>query len=116
MAFFATQTPRYEWPITVRVPAETGGLESYDFFLTFKRLSKTEIVQLQKDVRGKDEMESLDVLVPLVLGWREVKGPDGNDLEFSSKAFEQLLEDCPTIGGPIADALFESLYPAKEKN
>lgn len=123
MAFVLKQSDTYTWPVTLVIPVDGGRREKHSFDAEFKRLPQTRINEIIKQAkameRGRlsdDEMlEDQTACAEILVGWSNVVDDDGQEIPFSQKAVDQLLE-LPTIAGQIVRAWFESLETAKRKN
>jgi len=123
MAFVLKQSATYTWPITLILPVDGGRREKHTFDGEFKRLPQTRINEIVRQARAmergrlnEDEgLEDQDAAIELLAGWSNVVDYDGNEIPFSAKALDQLLE-IPTVAGQIVRAWFESLEVAKRKN
>jgi hypothetical protein len=123
MAFVLKQSATYTWPITLILPVDGGRREKHTFDGEFKRLPQTRINEIVRQARAmergrlnEDEgLEDQDAAIELLAGWSNVLDDDGNEIPFSPKALDQLLE-IPTVAGQIVRAWFESLEVAKRKN
>jgi hypothetical protein len=123
MAFVLKQSDTYTWPITLILPVDGGRREKHTFDGEFKRLPQTRINEIVRQARAmergrlnEDEgLEDQDAAIELLAGWSNVVDDEGNEIPFSTKALDQLLE-IPTVAGQIVRAWFESLEVAKRKN
>ena len=123
MAFVLSQSDSYTWPVTLVIPVDGGRREKHSFDAEFKRLSQTrinEIVRQAKESSGeiaKDPamLEDQTACAEILIGWSNVVDDKGDDVPFSIKALDQLLE-LPTIAAQIIRAWSESLEVAKRKN
>lgn len=123
MAFVLKQSDTYTWPVTLVIPVDGGRREKHSFDAEFKRLPQTRINEIIRQAkameRGRlsdDEMlEDQAACAEILVGWSNVVDDDGQEIPFSQKAVDQLLE-LPTIAGQIVRAWFESLETAKRKN
>jgi hypothetical protein len=123
MAFVLSQSDSYTWPVTLVIPVDGGRREKHTFDAEFKRLSQTrinEIVRQAKESSGeiaKDPamLEDQTACAEILIGWSNVVDDKGDDVPFSIKALDQLLE-LPTIAAQIIRAWSESLEVAKRKN
>ena len=123
MAFVLSQSDSYTWPVTLVIPVDGGRREKHPFDAEFKRLSQTrinEIVRQAKESSGeiaKDPamLEDQTACAEILIGWSNVVDDKGDDVPFSIKALDQLLE-LPTIAAQIIRAWSESLEVAKRKN
>ena len=123
MAFVLSQSDSYTWPVTLVIPVDGGRREKHTFDAEFTRLSQTrinEIVRQAKESSGelaKDPamLEDQTACAEILIGWSNVVDDKGDDVPFSIKALDQLLE-LPTIAAQIIRAWSESLEVAKRKN
>ena len=123
MAFVLKQSDTYTWPITLVLPVDGGRREKHTFDGEFKRLPQTRINEIVRQARAmergrlnEDEvLEDQDAASEILVGWSNVVDDDGNEIPFSTKSLDQLLE-IPTVAGQIVRAWFESLEVAKRKN
>ena len=123
MAVVLSQSDSYTWPVTLVIPVDGGRREKHTFDAEFKRLSQTrinEIVRQAKESSGeiaKDPamLEDQTACAEILIGWSNVVDDKGDDVPFSIKALDQLLE-LPTIAAQIIRAWSESLEVAKRKN
>jgi|TARA_R100000084_G_C4608514_1_gene126823 hypothetical protein len=123
MAFVLKQSDSYSWPVTLVIPVDGGRREKHTFDAEFKRLPQTRINEIIKQARAmergrfsEDEMlEDQTACAEILIGWSNVVDSKGEEIPFSVKALDQLLE-LPTIAGQIVRAWFESLEVAKKKN
>ncbi len=123
MAFVLSQSDSYTWPVTLVIPVDGGRREKHSFDAEFKRLPQTRINEIIKQARAmergrfsEDEMlEDQTACAEILIGWSNVVDDKGEEIPFSVKALDQLLE-LPTIAGQIVRAWFESLEVAKRKN
>ena len=72
-----------EWPVTVNVPQDGGGITKATFHVKFEVLTKEELEELAAS--GGD--------VPTVVtrGWRGVAGEDGEEIPYSVEAKKVLV-------------------------
>lgn len=123
MAFVLKQSDTYTWPITLVLPVDGGRREKHTFDGEFKRLPQTRINEIVRQARAmergrlnEDEvLEDQDAASEILVGWSNVVDDDGNEIPFSTKSLDQLLE-IPTVAGQIVRSWFESLEVAKRKN
>jgi hypothetical protein len=133
MAFVLKQSSSYSWPVTVKVPAETGAgrLRSYTFEVEFQRISEQRREELIRQVaiqQGKLEAglltEDLELLTPrqmaaeLVVGWSgilESEEPGAAEAPYSEATKSELL-NIPDVAQAIIAAWEESIPGARRKN
>ncbi len=123
MAFVLKQSDSYSWPVTLIIPVDGGRREKHTFDAEFKRLPQTRINEIVRQAKGisdgsSDEsamLEDQSACAEILVGWLNVVDDSGEQIPFSSKALDQLLE-LPTIAAQIIRAWSESLEVAKRKN
>lgn len=89
---------------------ENGKPQPFHFKLMCRRISATELQNVLKD----SDRSVSDFMLDITEGWRGVKDEDGQDVEFSTSALEQLL-DIPGLAG-IAFKEYLQEQAAKAKN
>lgn len=123
MAFVLKQSDSYTWPVTLVIPVDGGRREKHTFDAEFKRLPQTRINEIVRQAKGISDGASDDAVMledqsacaELLVGWSNVVDDSGEEIPFSVKALDQLLE-LPTIAAQIIRAWTESLEIAKRKN
>lgn len=104
----------YWYPVTVELPVDGGKFAKSTFDAQFKRLSRTEVMELMRQIRD-NETTDIQVACEVLLGWRGVCDRDGSEIPFSERAREQLLDVHPVCPAVI-QAWAESLRGGKAKN
>ena len=90
---------------TVLIPR--AGEDPQPLQVQFKHRRRDEIGQFVEDAKGKKD----DDLIPeLVVGWRDV------EVEFSTEALRDVLQEYPGAGAAIVASYFSELTEAKRKN
>ena len=123
MAFVLKQSDSYTWPVTLVIPVDGGRREKHTFEAEFKRLPQTRINEIVRQAKGISDdsaddavmLEDQSACAELLVGWSNVVDDSGEEIPFSVKALDQLLE-LPTIAAQIIRAWTESLEIAKRKN
>lgn len=123
MAFVLKQSDSYSWPVTLIIPVDGGRREKHTFDAEFKRLPQTRINEIVRQAKGISEgssdesamLEDQSACAEILVGWSNVIDDSGEQIPFSTKALNQLLE-LPTIAAQIIRAWSESLEVAKRKN
>tara|TARA_R110002072_G_scaffold283915_2_gene447615 strand:- start:612 stop:983 length:372 start_codon:yes stop_codon:yes gene_type:complete len=123
MAFVLKQSDSYTWPVTLVIPVDGGRREKHTFDAEFKRLPQTRINEIVRQAKGISDdsaddavmLEDQSACAELLVGWSNVVDDSGEEIPFSVKALDQLLE-LPTIAAQIIRAWTESLEIAKRKN
>lgn len=86
----------------------------------FKRLPQTRINEIQDQVRAKHsdpavEITDQSVADEVLVGWANVLDEDGEEVPFTAKAKDELL-NIPAVASGIVVAYFESVTGNKAKN
>jgi hypothetical protein len=126
MAFVLKVDDSYSWPVPFDLPIDGGRHERRSFDARFKRLPQSRIDELleagQRRVAAMRAGEPLDGMVDdasvareLVIGWSGITDEVGEEIPFSAKALEQLIE-VPMVAQAIVQAWGNSLQGAKRKN
>lgn len=95
-------------------------MEKQTFDAQFKRLPQTRINEIQDQVRAKQsdptvEITDQSVADEVLVGWANVLDEDGEEVPFTAKAKDELL-DIPAVASGIVVAYFESVTGNKAKN
>jgi len=95
-------------------------MEKQTFDAQFKRLPQTRINEIQDQVRAKQsdptvEITDQSVADEVLAGWANVLDEDGEEVPFTAKAKDELL-DIPAVASGIVVAYFESVTGNKAKN
>lgn len=114
MAFVLKQSDTYSWPVTFEVPTDGGRHERQTFDGEFKRLPQSRIREMGKLIETNDTTD-MEVASEVLVGWSGITDDQGQDVPFSQKALEQLLE-VPLLATQVVAAYFQSLSGAKRKN
>lgn len=111
--FKLNPAPSYLWPVTVELPAETGGIyEKHTFDGMFKRLPQERL----DAIFGKTSDDNdTTVISEVLVGWEGVVGDDGQPVPFSPSNLRQLLQ-VQGVRAAIVAAWLQSLVGAKQKN
>lgn len=112
--FKISQTQSYAWPVTVQIPIDGGKYEKQTFDVLFQRLPQSRIKEIGAKIEA-GELTDKDLCKEVVTGWKGVHDENGEELPYSIKARDQLL-DVAMMEGTIAVAFFESIAGAKRKN
>jgi hypothetical protein len=99
----------YFWPITAHVAEDGKVVEKVLFEAEFKRLGQKEFEEIKK-------LPVLDQVKAVVLGWRNAKDVEGNDVPFTPETFNDLLNQLPDSLGLFVEAFLESQSLIKRKN
>lgn len=111
--FKLAQSRGYFWPVKITLPAESGGvMDSHTFDAEFKRLPQS---RLDEIFASDSSMNDAAVVSEVLVGWAGIVTDSGENLPFSEKNRERLL-DIPGARPAIVAAWLESLIGAKAKN
>ena len=106
----------YEWPISVSVPAETGGeFVELEFTAIFHRGRVKKILQNSRKT-SDEKLSDTDTVAQMLAGWKDVMAEDDTPLPYNRANLTKVLEVAPGLSGEIATAFFESATKAQEKN
>ena len=115
MKFTLSQTDRYWWPVTLRVPepAKPGKIIEQSFQAEFEPLSPDEEVEAAdraaKLTKGKDVVRhAIDQAARVVKNWDGVVDGDGNPVPFTPEVLAQAMKKSWFRFG-VQKALEESL-------
>lgn len=110
-----TQSPSYTAPVHVEVPGDGGKLDKLVFTAVFRRLSLSEINDLQTKVTA-GELNDDAVARLVMVGWgKDVLDDDGQPLEFNDASLTALLDIFP-VRPQIVRKFFDTITGAKAKN
>jgi len=112
--FKLSANPTYTAPVKVDMPTDNGKTIQKTFEAKFKRLTQTELDDLQKRVSSGDLGDDAFVSEVLV-GWSGVQDDDGNELEFNPKNLASALDVYP-VRPSIIRAFYDTIKTAKTKN
>lgn len=112
--FVLSQSKSYAWPVTVSLPASGGRFEKHSFDAEFKRIPQTRILEIGKQIKA-GETSDVDLCRELLVGWKGIQDPNGEEMPFSESARDMLL-DVHLVAAAIVEAFFNSIAGAKAKN
>ena len=119
MAFVLKQSSSYTWPVSFDVPVDGGRHERQTFDGEFKRYPQSKIAPMVAELQKLEDLGDLDRITEmsadLLIGWSGVTGDDGEEILFSQKALQQLLE-VPFLAVAVLKAYMDSIKGAKRKN
>ena len=125
MAFILEQSPTFSWPITIREVIDGGRHRTHQFEAVFHRLSASRMEEVQlayqriKAAAARDlELDTIptrDIAAEILVGWKGITDPDGNEVEFSPGTKAQLLE-VATVADALVSTFFEAHEKARAKN
>mgnify|MGYP001559915394 CR=1 FL=1 len=108
MAFRLTQKPTFVARVDVETPNSKGGFDSSHFLCEFKRIKMEDHEQLIKE-------KPSDFLPDLIVGFTELIGPDGQEVEFNEDSLSALLA-IPNAVIALKNSFWEAVTKAKQKN
>lgn len=100
--------PTYKRIISVNVPLDMGKSEKQTFNMEFRRLSVTETKELVEEAQSAGVSDE-DMIKRYAVGWDGIKDEDGNDLDFTAKNLEELM-DIPYVRKAIMQAFVEDVF------
>lgn len=111
------QKDTFTWPITVEIPADGGKFEKHVFTAEFRRLPRSEIDVLMRDVGESNDPEraTANIVDQILLGWNGVVDADGQPVPFSDEARNQVLDIHP-VRNCVFQAWVDSLKAGARKN
>ncbi|MYM80535.1 hypothetical protein GTP44_00990 [Duganella sp. FT50W] len=122
-----TPNPTYSTPVTVELPGDNGRVEKVVFTAVFRRLTISEIEDIHKRLAGPtvDADGTADTTVAtlnddelvrdVMVGWKDVQGDDGQQLEFNDANLTALLQIFP-VRPTLVRKFFETISNARAKN
>lgn len=111
--FVLTKSASFYWPVTISIPQDGGTFAKQSFDAQFKRIKQSRIKEVNDP--NSASITDNDFCKEIMIGWRGVKGEDGQDIPFSEGALEEMIE-MPLVAATIATAYFQALRGAKAKN
>lgn len=110
--FIITQKPTFAWPVKFEIPGDARAIRC-EFVAEFNRIPQNRIDEL---TTGADPVSDEALLDEVMVGWRDVKDEQGNDVEFNAANRRQLLA-IPGTRRAIVLAFLEAITGvAKLKN
>ncbi len=124
-------------PVTAQVYDENGKPVSVSFVAKYRRHAREEVqslndsvINLVRQARGSEPVQQPDGSTPpewpyeadeefladVVVGWGDMKAPDGSDLPFSQEALLEMLDDYPELIAPLFRGFFDAHRGIREKN
>lgn len=85
--FFMKRPESYLWPVTYRMPDETGKLHAFEFKARFRYLDLDQIKE-QAEAGTKDA----DFIRHVLVGFEGIRSPDGAAVPDTPDHIEQLLK------------------------
>tara|TARA_Y100000593_G_scaffold92981_1_gene186250 strand:- start:858 stop:1211 length:354 start_codon:yes stop_codon:yes gene_type:complete len=117
LAFILKKRNTYFWPINFETPVDDGKYETLKFSCEFKRIKQSQIEEYQKQFQDMKTAlaASRKCAKEVVVGWKDILDEENNQIEFSTKTLDLLLET-PMLAQTIAVAYIGSLNEEKAKN
>lgn len=112
--FVISQKQSYSWPVTVEFPVDGGKTDKQTFDAEFRRLSQSRINSIRERIEKSDITDS-ELAAEVLCGWGGVQDGSGDDVPFSERARDQLL-DVPLVAAAVVMAWLSSLTGGKRKN
>lgn len=96
MVWNRTVSPQFSWPITIEIPSsDPEKNEEFTFVGVFKRLRKTELVELQLQAKQSVNKDPAKFLCSFMVDWQGVVYPETNEpIPFSE---QELAEACELL-------------------
>lgn len=122
MPFKRGASPTYFAPAEFNVLDADGKLAKQLFDIQCKRLKKSELEQLDVDIkawaeerRANKEPGNSDrkIIERVIVGWRAVQAPDGSELPYSIEAVDQVEEEFPGFMAACVRAFYMSTMPGQ---
>ena len=111
MGFVIKKKESFVWPVTIKTPADGGSYEEEVIDFTFKKFGEKEMKKLVED----KSITTKELCKKFVIGWSGVTDESGQEVKFSQKNFDLLIENygfCNQIAGQY----FEAIHKAFVKN
>lgn len=115
MGFVATKSPTYYAPATHRMLSEDGSLVISKFDCQFKRLTKSELLELEARLKlqGEKQLRDRQLLVEVMTGWRAVEEADGTAAKFSIEQVDRYDEQYIGFQKSCVESFFASTAPSE---
>jgi hypothetical protein len=124
MPLVLKQKEPYRWPLKITLPADDGKRLTESFTGVFAWVSQSRIEEIRRTVRlqsmgiGDDDQQQIDDITAakeVMVGWSDVLDDEGDEVPFSDRALDQLLQ-IPTVAGQIVKQWQQSLEATKKGN
>jgi hypothetical protein len=124
MALVLKQKEPYSWPLKITLPADGGKRATESFTGVFAWLNQSRIEEIRRTVRlqsmgladpDQQEIDDISAAKEVLVGWADVIDDEGDEVPFSDRALDQLLQ-VPTVAGQIVKQWQQSLEAAKKGN
>lgn len=112
--FIISQKQSYTWPVEVNFPTDGGRTQKQTFDAEFCRVSQSRINEIRSLIE-KNEITDVELAREVLVGWSGVNDDNGEDVPFSERARDQIL-DVALVPGAVVMAWFTSLSGVKRKN
>ena len=124
MFVLKSRTESFFYPIHLPVIAENGGTQTLRFDVSFRRISRTRLTELQQQQESVNEdaipdtlSRDVDYMLEIADGWRHVQDEAGQLIPFSPENVRLMFDSYPQAAGVIVAAFFEAtLGGGKRKN
>ena len=124
MALVLKQKEPYSWPVKITLPTDGGKRATESFTGIFAWLNQSRIEEIRRTVRMQSmgladpdhqEIDDISAAKEVLVGWADVIDDEGDEVPFSDRALDQLLQ-IPTVAGQIVKQWQQSLEAAKKGN
>lgn len=124
MALVLKQKEPYTWPVKITLPTDGGKRATESFTGIFAWLNQSRIEEIRRTVRMQSmgladpdhqEIDDISAAKEVLVGWADVIDDEGDEVPFSDRALDQLLQ-IPTVAGQIVKQWQQSLEAAKKGN
>jgi len=124
MALVLKQKEPYRWPLKITLPTDDGKRVTESFTGIFAWLNQSRIEEIRRTVRmqsmgladpDQQEIDDISAAKEVLVGWADVLDDEGDEVPFSDRALDQLLQ-LPTVAGQIVKQWQQSLEAAKKGN
>jgi hypothetical protein len=124
MPLVLKQKEPYRWPVKITLPADDGKRVTESFTGVFAWLPQSRIEEIRRTVRlqsmgladpEQQEIDDISAAKEVMVGWADVLDDEGDDVPFTERALDQLLQ-IPTVAGQIVKQWQQSLEATKKGN
>ena len=112
--FVLKQYDSYEWTVSILYPVSGDRYQTDTFKAEFKRIPQSRMKEIFDQIKI-DQMGDKDLVKEVLIGWKDVRDENGEDIPFSAGALEKLI-DVQLVAAAISKAFVESITGSKIKN
>lgn len=109
--FVVRDIKQVEWPVVVNVPIDGGKVSTHRCYATFELLDSDSLQDLTRECKGDD----VQVMLRVIVGWRDICDEDNRPIPFSSAELKTLLVK-DYVRTAFVTAFNKALYGIVEKN